>query len=65
MGKLNDVNGFKIVTLAVQHIERVEDFIREHIQLGKIIFFYFSNLEFPSECEKVLNFENKLRRPSY
>ena len=36
--KLDDVKGFQIVALAVQHVERVEDFIREQIQIGKMLY---------------------------
>ena len=35
MGKLDQVKDFQIVSLATQHIERVEDFLRDHIQRGR------------------------------
>merc|ERR1711935_2960 len=34
MGKLDQVKDFQIVNLASQHTERVEDFLRDHIQQG-------------------------------
>jgi hypothetical protein len=34
---LDQVKDFQIVSLATQHIERVEDFLREHIQQGDAI----------------------------